>query len=260
MTDIISQDALFRYLVKFSVVENFYKRSLKFATRDGEENYKLVAPLIIRDLPTIRMHVAQQLRFRPLDEVNLGKLFLEESGKDGAYVLEKRMISNKVFIHALVQSVLRDNAIRTIEKLQREYLPSDYLNKAPADDDFIGTKTQNALCAGLRGGRGYLIKQTAFGKTSTGKVCLFDHTGLRAEFYLKQDLDEMHPRSHYFHPIKRIIGVLNESPTRDNNARTTHVIAPAQLGVDPSKYLNMGEKFVTNMNDFLKFVQNGSLT
>ncbi|HSU72275.1 MAG TPA: hypothetical protein VLJ21_00310 [Candidatus Binatia bacterium] len=250
MSSILANDPLFRYLVKFSVVENFYKR--RTSVRDGDENHKLIAPLIIRDLPTVRMHVKQALKFRPLESLDLRQTFIDEAGKDGAYVLEKRMLSNKVFMHNLVQSVLRDGAIRTIENLQEKYLPSDYLDK---NTDIIGTKTQNALCAGLRGGRAYLVKQTAFGHTGMGKVCLFDHTGLRAEFFLMQDLDTAHPASHYFHPLKRIIGFLNESPTLDNNARTTSIVTPSDLGISVSKYLHLGEKLVSNVNDFLKFME-----
>lgn len=252
MASIIDSDPLFRYLVKFSIVENFYKRALRSSTKDGDENAKLIAPLIIRDLPTVKMHVKQQMTFRPLDSLDLRQTFVDEAGKDGAYILDKRTMSNKVFIHNLVQSVLRDGAIRTIENLQAKYLPSDYLDK---DTDLIGTKTQNALCAGLRGGRAYLIKQTAFGHTSMGKVCLFDHTGLRAEFYLLQDLDHTRPTGHYFHPLKRIIGVLNESPTLNNNERTTTIITPLDLGISTSKYLHLSEKIVSNMNDFFKFME-----
>lgn len=252
MSTILASDPLFRYLVKFSVVENFYKRALRSATRDGDENHKIIAPLIIRDLPTVRMHVKQELKFRPLESLDLRQTFIDEAGKDGAYILEKRMMSNKVFVQNLVQSALRDGAIRTIEKLQEKYLPTDYLDK---NMDIIGTKTQNALCAGLRGGRAYLVKQTAFGHTGMGKVCLFDHTGLRAEFYLTQDLDNVRPTGHYFHPLKRVVGVLNESPTLDNNARTTTTVTPLDLGISVSKYLHLGERFVSNVNDFLKFME-----
>lgn len=248
MSGILS-DSLFRYLVKFHVVENFYKRSLRHSTRNGSENHALVAPLIVRDLPTIRAHVKQQLSFRPLSDIDVRSVFIDESGKDGAYVLEKSMLSNKVFLHGLVANVLRDSSLKTIEALQKKYLPSDYLTHL--QDNIIGTKTQNALCAGLRGGKAYLIKQTAVNNSSVGKVCLFDQTGLRAEFYLAQDLDHAHPSSHYFHPLKRIVGYLNESPTVNNDDRTTHVITPQQLGILPSKYLNFGEKIATNFNDLL---------
>ncbi len=246
---VIASDPLFRYLVKFSIVENFYKRALKTSTADGQENHRLLAPLIIRDLPGVRSLVKQELKFRQLDALDFRQTLIDESGKDGAYILEKRMLSTKVFMHNLVNSTLRDSALRTIENLQKKYLPSDYVEHLK--DDIVGTKTQNALCAGLRGGRGYLVKQTAYGQTGCGKICLFDHTGLRAEFFLKQDLQGKYPSSHYFNPVKRIIGVLNESPTSDNNNRTTTIITPLQLGITPSKYLNMGEKLVTNMNDFL---------
>ena len=232
MSGILS-DSLFRYLVKFHVVENFYKRALRVGTRNGEENHKLVAPLIVRDLPSIRMHVKQNLSFRPLSSVDVRQVFVDEAGKDGAYVLEKTMLSNKVFLHGLVASVLRDSSVKTIENLQKKYLPSDYVTHL--SDSIIGTKTQNALCAGLRGGRAYLIKQTAVENSSVGKVCLFDQTGLRAEFFLAQDLDHAHPSSHYFHPLKRIVGYINESPTLNNDERTTHLITPLQLGITPSK-------------------------
>lgn len=209
----------------------------------------MIAPLIVRDLPTIRAHVKQQLSFRPLSDLDVRRVFIDEAGKDGAYILEKTMLSNKVFLHGLVASALRDGNIKTIENLQKKYLPSDYVTQQ--HDNMIGTKTQNALCAGLRGGKAYLIKQTAVENTGVGKVCLFDHTGLRAEFFLAQDLDHAHPSSHYFHPLKRIVGYLNESPTLNNDERTTHVITPQQLGITPSKYLNFGEKIATNFNDLL---------
>ncbi|MBI4145458.1 hypothetical protein HY493_04625 [Candidatus Woesearchaeota archaeon] len=252
MPTIIDSDPLFRYLVKFHVVENFYKRALRASTRDGDENHKLVAPLIIRDLPTIRGFVKQELKLRQLDGLDLRQVLIEEANQDGAYVLEKKMLSNKVYVHNLVQSVLRDNALRTLENLQKRGLPSDY-----SKGGIIGTKTQNALAAGLRGGRAYLVKQTAFGRTSCGKVCLFDHTGLRAEFFLVQDFDKRHPSSHYFHPSKRIIGVLNESPTLNNDERTTTLITPLQLGISPGRYLNLGEKLFSNVSDLFKIVQLG---
>ena len=247
----IESDSLFRYLVKFHVVENFYKRGNN--VRNGVENYKLVAPFIIRDLHTIRMHVRQDLTFRPLATVDFKRTLMEEAGKDGAYVLEKNQLSTKVFVHDLVGAVLRDSALRTIENLQKRYLPSDYTQHL--SDSIIGTKTQNALCAGLRGGKAYLIKQTAVGHSGVGKVCLFDQTGLRAEFFLTQDLDNNHPTSHYFNPVKRIIGILNESPTSNNDERTTKIITPSQLGITPSKYLNLGDKFFSNINDLFKMVQ-----
>jgi hypothetical protein len=255
MSTIIESDPLFRYLVKFSIVENFYKRAVKGMVRDGDENHKLVAPFIIRDLPTIRMHVKQELKFRPLESLDLRQTLIDEAKQDGAYILEKRNLSSKVFIHNLVQSVLRDNALRTLENLQKKYLPSDYLQSSEKYGEIIGTKTQNALAAGLRGGRAYLIKQTAHGRSNCGKVCLFDHTGLRAEFFLMQDLDHVRPQGHYFHPLKRIIGVLNESPTSNNDDRTTTVITPAQLGITVSKYLHLGERIASNVNDFLKFME-----
>ncbi|MEK6848976.1 MAG: hypothetical protein AABY01_00210 [Nanoarchaeota archaeon] len=245
----ILSDPLFRYLVKFHVVENFYKRSLRISTKDGDENHKLIAPLIIRDLPSMQSHVKQQLSFRALNGLDIRQIFIDEAGKDGAYILEKSMLSNKVFMHGMVANVLRDSNLKTIEALQKKYLPSDYLTHLP--DNIIGTKTQNALCAGLRGGKAYLIKQTAVNNSSVGKVCLFDQTGLRAEFFFKQDFSVQRPSSHYFHPLKRIVGVINESPTVNNDDRTTHIVTPLQLGITPSKYLNLGEKIATNFNDLL---------
>ncbi len=245
---LIAADPLFRYLVKFSVVENFYKRALRTPTENGHENHRLIAPLIIRDLSSIRGHVKQALAFRHLDTIDFRQTLINESHLDGAYILEKKNFSTKVFVHNLVTGVLRDSSLKTIENLQKKYLPSDYVD----NNGIIGTKTQNAVCAGLRGGRAYLIKQTAVGHSGCGKVCLFDQTGLRAEFFLKQDLESRHPSSHYFHPVKKIVGVLNESPTINNDDRFTTLITPQQLGIAPAKYLNLGEKMVWNMNDFLE--------
>jgi len=136
-------------------------------------------------------------------------------------------------------------------------LPPDFLRHGTqgSSEDLIGTKTQNALCAGLRGGRGYLLKQTAYGHTGLGKVCLFDHTGLRAEFFLMQDLDRKHPTGHYFHPLKRIVGVLHEYPADTKQDRATTMVTPLDLGISVSKYLHLSEKIVSNVNDFFKFME-----
>ena len=252
----IETDALFRYLVKLAVVENFYKRALRHGTNDGEENHSLVAPLITRDVPTIRMHIKQELRFRQLSGIDLRETFVTETKKKPKYILEKSQLSNKVFIHNLVQSVLRNSALRTIERLQHEFLPEDFLvhkTQGNSSEDIIGTRTQNALCAGLAGGRGYLIKQTAYGRTGLGKVCLFNQGGLAAEFFLAQDLDTERAQETYFHPTRRIVGILNEYPSRNKQERVTRITTPAQLKISVSKYLNISDKFFTNVNDLIKF-------
>lgn len=259
MADIIRQDALFRYLVKFSIVENFYKRALRRSVRDGEENYGLVAPMIIRDLPSVRDHVRQRLSFRPIAELNLRKTFLDERHKDGAYVMDKRTISNKIYLQNLVQSVLRDTQVQTVENLHSLFLPDDFMEhhaKKPSED-LIGTKTQNALCAGLRGGRGYLVKQTAYGATGMGKICVFDGTGLRAEFFLAREYRTLYPSSTYFHPLKRIVGYVREYGM-DKKARTEELVTPDSLGIGVNKYLDLQTKFVTNVGDWFKFVQLGA--
>jgi hypothetical protein len=254
---IIERDSLFRYLVKFSIVENYYKRALYSRIRDGAENHDLIAPLIVRDLSTIRTHVRQNLEFRKLGDIDLKHTLIAEAKKDGAYVLDGRTLSNKVYLQNVVQKVLRDKGVKTIENMQKHFLPEDFLHDVKKHNDLIGTRTQNAISAGLLGGKSYVVKQTAYGHSGLGKVCVFDKTGIAAEFFLKKDAESRLPSAHYYHPLRKIVGVLHEYPTKDKTNRVTATITPSDLNIQVSKYLNLSDKIATNVSSLFKLMPLG---
>jgi hypothetical protein len=241
--DTALRDALFRYLVKFAVVENYLKRVVpgEYRTEDGQENHKLIAPLILRNLPDFKRFVRQEITFEDVGGVNLRLKLMKEMHQDGANLVVGRFISNKVYVHDLVPRVLNRYRLASIEVLQRQFLPRGF---GP-----IGARTLNALCCGLAGGRGYVVKQTAHGSSGMGKVLVFDGTGLHAEFSLQVDRTRSYPSSMYFNPLRKVVGVLSVYGV-DKNQVQSKVIAPAQLNINPQKYFDIPERIIASMKGF----------
>jgi len=241
--DSVLKDALFRYLVKFAVVENYFKRVLpsEHGVEDGHENRQVIAPLILRGLPDCKRFVRQDLTFEDLDSLSLRLKFIREMHQDGAYLMAGRFISNKVYVHDMVPRVLNRYRLSSLEVLQRQFLPRGF---GP-----IGARTLNALCCGLTGGRGYVVKQTAHGSSGMGKVLLFDGTGLHAEFALQVDKSRQYPPSMYINPLRRVVGVLSVYGV-DKNQVESKVIAPAQLNINPQKYFDIPERIIASVKGF----------
>ena len=239
-------DEVFRFLSHMTVVENFYGRTLATPNEfEGVENPRLVACLIVREVPGLMRHVKQEIVFLPIKGMDLKKRVIGESHMDGAYIIENGRLSNKVFLQNFVSDIMRQKCTRTIEELQRRFLPQDFLSSGKAvalDTPLIGGRTQVAMAAGLAGGRGYLIKQTAYAGLPIGKVCMFTSEGLDREFFLAPDAEKVLNADGYFEPERKITGVLRVY-NRDKTARQEYRIVPADMGIDPQLFLRRSSFF-----------------
>ena len=239
-------DEVFRFLCRLTVTENFYNRALNQKRQfEGMENQQLVATLIAREVPVIMRHVKQDIKFTPIKGLDLKQKIINEAHIDGAYVIERRAISNKVFLQNFVSDVMRFKCIATIEDLQRRFLPPDFISSGKAvavDNGIIGSRTQAALAAGLWGGRGYLIKQTTYAGLPIGKVCMFTSEGLEREFFLTEDRDSLLNESAYFEPNKCIVGI-QRIYARDKSQRKEFRVLPCELGIHPDEFLRKQSLF-----------------
>jgi hypothetical protein len=231
------QDEVFRFLCRFTVVENFYKRGLGCHSQiEGIENDKMIGCLIVRNVPGIMRHIRQEIVFSPIKGVDLRKKLNDEAHQDGAYVIEYNRMSNKVFLHNFLNSVLQYKNVKRIEEFQARYLPNDFVTSGKAvavDNPIIGTRTQVAMAAGLMGGRGYLIKQTTYAGLPVGKVCVFGENGIEIEFFLQPNVDGV---GDYFDPRRKIAGVVRVY-SHDKRERKEYHVLPAELNIEPTKML-----------------------
>ncbi len=203
----------------------------------------MIAPLLLRNLPDFKQFVKQDVSLDDIDGVDLRLKLVREMHQDGANLVVGKFISNKVYVHDLVPRVLRRYRLESLEVLQRQFLPRGF---GP-----VGARTLNALCCGLAGGLGYVVKQTASGATGMGKVLLFDGTGLRAEFALRVDKSKGYPVETYFNPLKKVVGVLTVYGV-DKNQMESKVISPAQLNINPQKYFDIPERIITSVKNQLQ--------
>ncbi len=239
-------DEVFRFLCRFTVRENFYRRTLKEGVHfEGVENQKLVGCLIVRDVPILNRHIKQGISFHAIRGMDLAKRLCDDAHMDGAYIIEKGMLSNKVFMQNFVSDVMRYRAITSIEQLQQKCLPEDFLSSGTAvalETPIIGGRTQVAIAAGLCGGRGYLIKQSAYGGLPVGKVCMFTRNGLEREFFLLRNEGAAIKDNEYFEPRRRIVGVLRTyGPIK--RERQEYIVLASDLDIDPQKYLPSSSLF-----------------
>lgn len=231
-------DEVFRFLCRFTVVENFYKRGLASASHiEGIENDKMIGCLLCRNVPGIMRHIRQEIVFSPIKGMDLRKKITDEAHLDGAYVIEYSRMSNKVFLHNFLNSVLQYKNVKRLEEVQTRYLPTDFLTSGKAvavENPIIGTRTQVAMAAGLMGGKGYLIKQTTYAGMPVGKVCVFGENGLEMEFFLQPHVDGV---SDYFDPKRRVAGVVRLY-SHDKRERKEYHVEPAELNIEPAKFLH----------------------
>ena len=246
-------DEVFRFLSKLTVTENFYNRTLSTLTEfEGVENPKLVAALMVREVPGLMRHIKQEIVFLPIRGMDLKKRVIADAHQDGAYVIEMGRISNKVFLQNFVSDVMRMKCARTIEDLQKRFLPQDFLASGTAvavETPIIGGRTQVALSAGLAGGRGYIIKQTAYAGLPIGKVCMFTADGLDREFFLAQDKDNLLNEEDYFDPTRQIVGVLRIYGQNKTERREFRIV-PSDMGIDPQQYIKKQSFFGTMFERF----------
>lgn len=251
--DVALQDSLFRYLIKLNIIENYYKTVVlrRLSVHEGTENHDCMGVLIVRDVPDILKYLKQSVTFEDVKTIDLKRKFVVEAKKDGAYILSGRELSNKVYLHNFVHRVFRIAGIDSIEDLHKRFLPSDFVvsEGIAKQQELVGTRTLHAIAAGLHGGKGCIIRQTVFGDAGVGKTALFDATGLAAEFILSQNKITTHPIDMYFHPVKKVVGMLH-TYGESKGERLTKIVAPADLGIDPFKYLGLGKKFVSKMTSF----------
>lgn len=232
-------DEVFRFLCRFTVIENYYKRGSAAVHLEGIENTNVIGTLIARNVPGITQHIKQDITYTPVRGLDLRKKIIEESHLDGAYVLEYGHLSNKVFLQNFINSVMRHRNLKRIETLQERYLPQDFLHSGHAvalETSIVGSKTQVAIAAGLMGGRGYLIKQTTYAGLPVGKVCVFTHTGLEREFFLMPDAKSTLRNEDYFDPRRKIVGVVRVYGA-DKTVRQEYKITPAELKIDSRKFM-----------------------
>ncbi len=254
-------DEVFRFLCRFAVVENFYKRGMKGVHLEGVENEKTVGALIVRDVPGILSHVKQDVIFTPVRGMDLRKKLIEESHLDGAYVLEYNRFSNKLFLQNFVNTVMRYKGIKSIEVLQERCLPKDFLTSGKAvalDNPMMGSKTQVAIAAGLLGGRSYILKQTAYAGLSSGKVCVFDSKGLHKEFFLSPDTQANLHSEDYFDPQRKIIGIVRVYE-EDKSVRAEYRVIPSEIGIQPDKFLPK-QSFMENVFSRIPIIGNSVTT
>jgi hypothetical protein len=234
------KDEVFRFLSKLTVTENFYGRTLNHQSEfEGVENPRLVAALMVREVPGLMRHVKQEIVFTPIKGMDLKRRVIHESHLDGAYVIQQGRISNKVFLQNFVSDIMRFKGASTIELLQKRFLPQDFLASGKAvavDTPIIGGRTQVAMAAGLAGGRGYLIKQTAYAGLPIGKVCMFTKDGLDREFFLAQDQSGILKESEFFEPKRQIAGVLRVYG-QNKAERQEFKVVPSELGIDTQQFL-----------------------
>jgi len=137
-------------------------------------------------------------------------------------------ISNKVIFCPYLDLMQRfapkdendSNCIRKLSDIKdflERYLPDDFTYLDARDID-IGAKTQAALALGLVGeGRAYMVKQTVYDGTNTGKVFRCGLEGLEQEFFLVESKEPFKPEF-YFDAEEKVAGVL-KTYRFDSNAQ-----------------------------------------
>ncbi|MFH1332115.1 MAG: hypothetical protein ABIH63_02410 [archaeon] len=264
-------DPVFKTLVQFNVLENYFRRTVAETAkkgssvytkkvREGDEREKeLIGILMLKHRRGIQSHSSGPLSYSKINLTDLPAKLVKESKtytdehqrnhpyRDGGYVVKEGSngsvtISDKHVFHNYLTVTLKaynkanpDSKIRTFSQLAELLVPKDF-SSHDASSLAIGSKSQMALAAG----DSYLIKQSVYDSTEVGKVVKVGKMlqGVEAEFFLYRvepsDTEKYMDlkEEDFINPKEKVIGILRTyKPGTDKSVRAEYVITPKDIGM-----------------------------
>ncbi|MEM4267175.1 MAG: hypothetical protein QW404_03925, partial [Candidatus Nanoarchaeia archaeon] len=258
---------IFRSLVEFNILENYFRRTVAAKTeksssestkaREGDERQKeLIGILMLKHRRGIQAHSSGSINYSKIEFSQLKDKLVKESASytdsegyrhhfmDGGYVVKEKgkslVISDKHIFHNYLTKALKEYnkahpnmKVKRFSDLAKKLVPKDF-SHSDGSSLIIGSKSQMALAAG----DSYLIKQTVYDGAEVGKVVKIGK-GVEAEFFLYKIPDSELPKYSYlkdedfFNPKKKVVGILRTyKPGIDKSERNEYIITPKEVGID----------------------------
>ncbi len=261
-------DPVFRALVQFNVLENYFRRTVAGTTekgssvstkkiREGDEREKeLVGVIMLKHRRGIQPHSSGPLTYGKVTLSDLPAKLVRESKsytdnhnckhpyRDGGYVIRENddgslTVSDKHIFHNYMTVALKQynkanpsRRIRNFSKLAEMLVPKDF-SSSDGSSLAIGSKSQMALAAG----DAYLIKQSVYDGTEVGKVVKIGKMleGIDGEFFLckvPESNSKYIKEDDFIDPKERVVGVLRAyKPGFDKSTRSEYLIKLKDLGI-----------------------------